>query len=183
MNRSGVAWSAAALLSLCLAACESAGPKADTVELGIMPYLHPCVGVGPRSCMVAKQTDRDTTYGYFYDPIEGFQFEWGYRYTLKVEVRTIKNPPADGSSLKYVLVGEPVKGAEPNWISEMRLLGSQWTFAGDTMVIEGYAKRIRVADAADRASLVAWKEEPYLRLLVEPGQGGDLAGHTVAKGP
>jgi heat shock protein HslJ len=40
----------------------------------------------------------------FYNPIEGFTFEPGFTYELRVNVATIANPPADGSSLKYTLV-------------------------------------------------------------------------------
>ena len=36
--------------------------------------------------------------------IEGFTYEWGKVYTLKVRKSTIKNPPMDGSSARYKLI-------------------------------------------------------------------------------
>ncbi len=45
----------------------------------------------------------DTTWTYFYDPIEGFQHEAGFRYRLEVERHTVERPPADGSRFRYRL--------------------------------------------------------------------------------
>ncbi len=39
----------------------------------------------------------------FYNTIEGFDFQPGYIYDIKVSVEQVDNPPADGSSLKYTL--------------------------------------------------------------------------------
>ena len=39
----------------------------------------------------------------FYGDIEGYAHEAGIRNVLRVKRYTIKNPPADGSSLAYVL--------------------------------------------------------------------------------
>lgn len=46
----------------------------------------------------------DTVWTAFYDPIEGFNFESGFNYTIRVRVREIRNPPQDGSSLAYHLL-------------------------------------------------------------------------------
>jgi hypothetical protein len=46
----------------------------------------------------------DTSWRLFYDPIEGFTYEEGYRWRLDVERRRVSNPSADGSSLAYRLV-------------------------------------------------------------------------------
>ncbi len=39
----------------------------------------------------------------FYNNIEGFDYQLGYIYDIKVVVEQVDNPPADGSSLKYTL--------------------------------------------------------------------------------
>jgi len=36
--------------------------------------------------------------------IDGFEFEWGYRYKLKVKETTPHSPPMDGSSVNYKLI-------------------------------------------------------------------------------
>lgn len=40
----------------------------------------------------------------FYDSIDGFVHEPGFMYDLLVAKRTIRNPPADGSSIAYRLI-------------------------------------------------------------------------------
>ena len=46
----------------------------------------------------------DTAWALFYDSIEGFEFEPGCEYTVRVAIRRVDNPPADGSSLAYRLL-------------------------------------------------------------------------------
>ena len=67
------------------------------------PELLDCVGVGPQKCMQVK-TEPDADYQYFYDQIEGFDYEEGYEYELSVQVESVENPPADASSIKYTLI-------------------------------------------------------------------------------
>ncbi|MCB9231037.1 MAG: DUF4377 domain-containing protein [Bacteroidia bacterium] len=38
--------------------------------------------------------------------LDGFDFQWGYIYQLKVRETHLANPPMDGSSLKYTLIRE-----------------------------------------------------------------------------
>lgn len=61
------------------------------------------VGVGPQKCLLVKENIEDD-YSFFYDKIEGFEWEAGHEYELLVEVSQVSNPPADGSSLHYALV-------------------------------------------------------------------------------
>ena len=85
------------ILSVTTKSCE------DTKHIYVADHLVDCVGVGPQKCMLIKDkiVDDWTT---FYDQIEGFEYEEGYEYLLNVKIKEIKNPPADGSSLKYILV-------------------------------------------------------------------------------
>lgn len=62
-----------------------------------------CEGVSPMRCMQVRATDSED-WTWFYDRIEGFEYEPGYRYELRVEVTDVDNPPADGSSKRYRLV-------------------------------------------------------------------------------
>ncbi len=61
-----------------------------------------CTGVGPMKCLQFKEK-KDDAWKFLYQPIEGFDFEPGYLYTLKIKQTTIANPPADGSSVRYTL--------------------------------------------------------------------------------
>ena len=62
-----------------------------------------CTGVARTRCLRVRVLP-DTSWQRFYDPIEGFVYEEGYRWRLEVERRRVPNPPADGSSLAYRLV-------------------------------------------------------------------------------
>ena len=64
----------------------------------------PCVAVGPRECLYVRVRP-DPSWQLFYDPIEGFAHEPGYEYVLLVARRTVPDPPADGSSAAYRLLG------------------------------------------------------------------------------
>jgi len=68
----------------------------------IADHLENCVGVGPQSCMLVKENPEDE-WTYFYDQIQGFQYEEGFTYELLVDIIPVENPAADASSLRYEL--------------------------------------------------------------------------------
>lgn len=89
----------------------TAGTEANMAEektLYVGPELVDCVGVGPMQCMQVKE-DPNGDYLLFYSPIEGFEFEPGNEYELRVRVETVPNPPADASSLRYFLIEQVSK--------------------------------------------------------------------------
>lgn len=69
----------------------------------VAPQEVDCVGIGPRKCLRAKKNATDE-WRYFYNYIDGFNFEPGYEYVLRVKTEKIANPPADTSSIKYTLL-------------------------------------------------------------------------------
>lgn len=88
------------LLFLLLLGCAS-GNAEKTQTLYVGDHLVDCTGVAEQKCMLVRENPEDD-WSYFYDSIEGFEYEEGYDYAIRVEVLTVDNPPADGSSLKYV---------------------------------------------------------------------------------
>jgi heat shock protein HslJ len=97
---------AIALLTLAgvvVAACGpfGAGPSGKTVYIG--PYQVDCVGVAPQKCLLVKEKPADD-WTYYYDQIQGFEYEPGYEYELRIMEERIENPPADASSLRWTLV-------------------------------------------------------------------------------
>ena len=96
---------------------ETPAPETESKEvtLYVGPTLEDCVGVAPQKCMLVKENPEDE-YQYFYDGIEGFVYEEGYNYVIRVRVDTVPNPPADASSLRYTLLEvvekEPVSETE-----------------------------------------------------------------------
>ena len=91
---------------LCIAAvsCRSATePGAREVQLEVAESLAPCVAVGPTECMQVRERS-GAPWELFYGGIEGFAYEPGFRYVLRIAVTQVPNPPADGSSLAYRLL-------------------------------------------------------------------------------
>lgn len=63
----------------------------------------PCTGVAPQQCWQVKES-MSNDWTLHYEQIKGFDYEQGYVYKLRVREEIIPNPPADGSSRKWVLV-------------------------------------------------------------------------------
>ena len=74
-----------------------------TEVLLVNSALVDCMGVAPMTCMQVRHSVQGQ-WELFYSQIEGFNFEPGYRYRLKVKVTELENVPADASSLRYTLV-------------------------------------------------------------------------------
>ncbi len=67
-----------------------------------------CTGVAPMKCLQVKEKESDN-WGNLYSNIEGFTYEPGFEYVLKVRTEKIPNPPMDGSSIKYTLLKQVSK--------------------------------------------------------------------------
>jgi heat shock protein HslJ len=85
-------------VTLATAACSD-----DKLVLYIGPQEVPCTGVGPRTCLLARE-DPDEDWHFFYDPIIGFTFEPGFYYTLLVRRKRKREVVADESSLRWTLI-------------------------------------------------------------------------------
>jgi heat shock protein HslJ len=86
-----------------LAACAPSGGGAAGKTVYVGPYQVPCTGVAPQMCMLVRE-DPDKDWTMFYDQIQGFDYEPGYEYELRVQEEKLENPPADASSVRWVLV-------------------------------------------------------------------------------
>ncbi len=62
-----------------------------------------CEGEGPMLCMQVRDARTDE-WTLFYGRIEGFTYEDGYAYELRVNVEEVKAPKADASSKRLRLV-------------------------------------------------------------------------------
>ncbi|MFN2236007.1 MAG: DUF4377 domain-containing protein [Anaerolineales bacterium] len=82
-------------------ASESLTFEEKTIFIG--PEKAECVGVGPMECYLVKENPEDK-WQYFYNSIQGFEWEAGYTYKLRVAIYPVENPPADASSLRYELL-------------------------------------------------------------------------------
>lgn len=80
----------------------TANSDLQSKKLLIADHLSDCVGVSPQTCMLVKESAEDD-WTYFYDQIEGFDYEPGYTYELIVTEIKVNNPAADASSVRYKL--------------------------------------------------------------------------------
>ena len=62
-----------------------------------------CIVVNPQECTQFKEQG-DSDWKLLHDEIEGFTYEKGFFYKLKVETKKIDNPSGNGPSLHYKLI-------------------------------------------------------------------------------
>ncbi len=62
-----------------------------------------CQGEGERKCLQVREVESGE-WRNFYANIEGFDYEEGNAYEVRVEVTEVPRPPADASSLRYRLL-------------------------------------------------------------------------------
>jgi len=87
-------------------------PGAVRMTIEVDAHRVPCTGEARTRCLRVR-VPPDTTWRTWYDPIEGFTFEDGFRWRLEVERRDVPRPPADGSSVAYWLVRVVARTAAP----------------------------------------------------------------------
>lgn len=77
----------------------------EITNLRINHYKQSAVGLAPVLVLLTQEGDKIGTdeWQYHYSGISGFDYEWGYVYDLKIKKRTIDNPPADASSIEFIL--------------------------------------------------------------------------------
>ena len=106
-NKGTWAFTLLALASVVVAACGPVGGSGEkTIYVG--PRQVDCVGVAPQKCLLVKENP-DDDWTMHYDRIEGFDFEPGYEYELRIVEEKVENPPADASSIRWTLVEEVSK--------------------------------------------------------------------------
>ncbi|HEX5694389.1 MAG TPA: META and DUF4377 domain-containing protein, partial [Arenimonas sp.] len=62
----------------------------------------PCTGVAAAQCLQVR-TEPGAPWQHYYGDIEGFSWQEGVDYVLRIREYTVANPPADGSSRRWVL--------------------------------------------------------------------------------
>ncbi|AZA55234.1 DUF4377 domain-containing protein [Chryseobacterium sp. G0201] len=93
-------------ITQCTTTANASNGNEKTFIVG--PKTVDCTGVGPMKCLQVKENTSEK-WTYFYDHIQGFTYEPGYEYVLKVKTEKIENPPMDASSIKYTLIKQVSK--------------------------------------------------------------------------
>ena len=99
-------WVATTLVTMLATACVSLAPdpapaERVVLEVTVGPERVECVGVAPMQCLVVDGE-------FFYDPIEGFEYEEGFVYRIRMERYDawpdLEEPPQDASAYGYRLI-------------------------------------------------------------------------------
>ncbi|WP_420552035.1 DUF4377 domain-containing protein [Tenacibaculum aiptasiae] len=95
-------WLKTIVITLLLMSCIS---NQDNVEKRILVASKKlnCTGIGPQKCLLLKEVTAQN-WEYFYDVIEGFNYEEGFEYVLEVSEKEVSPVAADASAIKIVLV-------------------------------------------------------------------------------
>jgi len=94
------------LVMVSLVACKQPQKKGNEKIFWVHSSKISCEGVGKMNCLQVKRGEDFETLRWesFYSNIEGFEYQPGYIYKIKVNESKRKNVPADASSLEYELV-------------------------------------------------------------------------------
>jgi hypothetical protein len=86
-------------------ACQgSTEPRERVRTYEIAETRVPCNGVGGLSVCCSARTPPDTAWQVLHAVIEGFTYEPGHRYVVRVTEREVRNPAPDGPGILYRLV-------------------------------------------------------------------------------
>lgn len=86
---------------LLMAACNTT----KTEKLTISSVQPECTVVGPQKCLLVKE-EGQTNWTFFYDNIEGFNYEPGYEYVIEIKKEKKAKRPNNASSIRYIFVKE-----------------------------------------------------------------------------
>jgi hypothetical protein len=77
-------------------------PEGRELILNVAGQRAPCTGVAPTLCLQVR-TQPGAAWELHHGEIEGFNWQSGTEYVIRVRETPVANPPADGSSLRWVL--------------------------------------------------------------------------------
>jgi heat shock protein HslJ len=96
-----------------------------TSTLYLAPKQVECTAVSDQKCYLIRRSTEEN-WILHYDEISGLEYEPGFSYKIKVKTVKIKNPPADGSTMKYDLVEVLEKKDVTDDIAMEDLLDKEW---------------------------------------------------------
>ena len=114
--RKSIQFLAIGILGVFISSCCSK-TNVEPINIWVNGSQVACEGVAPMQCLQIQLTDEidDSKWELVYSGIEGFDFEEGYIYQLKVTKEELKaeDAPADASTIKYTLVEQLSKEKVP----------------------------------------------------------------------
>lgn len=153
---------------------------AQTKTIYINSTKKECTGVAPMQCFQYK-TSPDEDWKLLYQPIEGFSYQEGYLYTLRVKTIRITNPPADGSSVRYILkkVISKQKDNTMNSAMAQRSVEGKWIISA----ILTSGKLTEVSDKGWEMEFLTAEQMAAAGLCNRMNGGFTLQGNQIKFGP
>ena len=103
-------WGSILLLVSFILSCKSlsepsqhSGASHKAIEVIVGNEKVNCTGVAPQMCYLVKLKQEDEWQNY-YSEIDGFDYEEGYEYLIKVKVENVSNSYQDASDVQYKLI-------------------------------------------------------------------------------
>jgi heat shock protein HslJ len=111
---------------LALGGCAGQDQRAEVAQPGparektlyVAPLKGLCQGVGLQQCLLVRESPSDRWLAY-YSNIDGFYFEEGFQYELRVAAVKRDNPPDDAPDFAYQLLEEMSKTLDPTGGTEV----------------------------------------------------------------
>ena len=105
------------IIGFTFTACSSQMEDENTISMWVNSQIVDCVGIGPMRCMQVQESDSivEGQWKNIFTNIEGFEFEKGFVYHLRVKVEKLdpRKIPAGTSSIKYTLIKQISKEKAP----------------------------------------------------------------------
>ena len=146
--------------------------KDETRTLYVAHFRVDCVGVAPMKCLQVRETP-NAEWRMFYDGIEGFDYEEGYDYELRVRTEEVENPPADASSIRWILeevVSKTAASSEAN--AGAGIIAGEWTLVSFSDDVLSAA----ATDPSGALELLASEERGITIAFMDEGRVGGSSG-------
>lgn len=78
----------------------------DSTNLRVNHYQQTAIGLNPQLVLLVQEDEEigGDSWTYHFDEIEGFDFEPGFIYNLRVKKTSLQDPPQDASAIQYKLL-------------------------------------------------------------------------------
>jgi len=125
-------------------------------------YTVDCVGVSPMKCLQIQKGENmvEGEWQNFYSQIEGFDYEPGYIYKIRVNEEVMENVPADASSVQYKLI----EVLEKNEDARLALSGTELLEFSEGTEAKVLLNDIWVAETVDGTSVQNTSHPPRLEI-------------------
>ena len=91
------------LFATILFSCENNNGDLKQTTIIVASKKGDCEGLIMQKCLLIREVDKQS-WNYFYDLINGFNYEEGFEYEILISEMEIENPLQDASSKEYTLI-------------------------------------------------------------------------------